>query len=324
MKTVNFKFDWPLVGNAHIIEFLEKGILNDKVNGAYIFNGPNDLGKTTLANYFAECLLYYKCQEEKKATSLGLHGDFHLIKKEEDKKNISISQIRELINKLSVSSFSGGAKIAIIKDAESMNTEAANALLKTLEEPRKNVVIILLSNDQDSLLPTIVSRCQVLNFRPVRQEIIYDFLISKDASRAEAKRYSEMCLGRPALALKFLEDESFRDDYEKIINTFLSFPRVGLNERFSMIEDLVGKKSAGQATVDIAGKVLEIWLAAARVAFLSKFNYNLSENNATESAFRKASARDLLCLIKEIVKGKEYLNANVNPRLALENIAITF
>ncbi|MCG2701359.1 hypothetical protein L6267_04280, partial [Candidatus Parcubacteria bacterium] len=129
MKGKKFTFNWPLAGNSHIIDFLSKSIENDNVSGSYIFCGPDDIGKFTIANYFTKSLV---CRQlSAKAGSLpcgqcspcvqlekGLHGDVHIIKKQEDKKNISIEQVREFIRILNMASFMDSYKIGIIKNAE--------------------------------------------------------------------------------------------------------------------------------------------------------------------------------------------------------------
>jgi DNA polymerase III subunit delta' len=189
MEKENFRKNWPLVGNKQITEFLEKAIIKNELAGTYIFQGIDDLGKSTVARYFAQILL---CQDRKSTDILPcglcpschsfktgqnnnetnedmlMHGDCHIIKKDDDKKNISIEQVRDFIRVLSMSSFLGNYKIGIIKQADTLSLEAANALLKTLEEPNEKVVIILITPDLETLPETIVSRSQVLNFYPVK------------------------------------------------------------------------------------------------------------------------------------------------------------
>ena len=156
---------WPLVANTQISEYLRKSILNNRIGGTYIFAGPDNLGKTTVAKFFAQIML---CQNSDKASkdpmpcgacvscrklalkndnvesgqaSLSeIHGDFHIINKEKDKKNIAISQIRDFIGILNLSSFGGNYKLGLIKHAESLSDNAANALLKTLEEPKDKTI----------------------------------------------------------------------------------------------------------------------------------------------------------------------------------------
>ncbi|MCK5358645.1 MAG: hypothetical protein KAJ48_09645, partial [Elusimicrobiales bacterium] len=137
--------EWPLIGNSHLTRFLKKSISNGQVGGSYIFLGPDNLGKTTLARFFAQCLLCektkdkispYPCSEcrscqqfqgqrERKAKDEDekqmVHGDFHLLKKAKDKKFISVDEIRGFIKILSMSSFLSKYKVGIIKHADKLN-----------------------------------------------------------------------------------------------------------------------------------------------------------------------------------------------------------
>jgi DNA polymerase-3 subunit delta' len=179
MENDKFKINWPLVGNRHITDFLEKAINANKVNGSYIFYGPDDLGKSTFVRYFAKILLCKKetgnlpcgicpscisfkvineADREKEDSEHIAHGDCHILEKAKDKKNISIEQVREFIRVLCMSSFFGSYKIGIIKQAETLSQEAANALLKTLEEPREKVIVVLLVKNLEFLPKTIVSQ----------------------------------------------------------------------------------------------------------------------------------------------------------------------
>jgi DNA polymerase-3 subunit delta' len=350
--------DWPLVGNRHIVDFLSRSIDNNKIASSYIFFGPQDLGKTTLANFFAKSLLCQKKEKKEKGNVLlpcescdsclafnrgrdngnpetenssGIvHGDFHFIKREEDKKNISIEQIRNFISNLSLSSFFGSYKVGVIKEAESLSLEAANALLKTLEEPREKVVIVLVADNLDTIPGTILSRSQILNFYPVRTDVIYDYLFEKrGVSRSMAKNFSRICLGRPALAEKFFEDEDFYKDYLFKVKMFLDFGSQDINDRLERMGKLIGPNAYGQEYSQIALKTLEIWQGVARDMLLLDFGQEdliqheaiVSDLIAQKQKFGRKS-EEFLKIIKNLEKAKKYVKANVNPRLVLENIAI--
>ena len=148
-----FEFNWPFFGNRHIIDFLQGSILNQQVSHFYIFAGIEDLGKGKLANYFSASLLCNNFWEGKgklpcgecnncQQTAKGSHGDVTVQQRLDDKQNISIEQIRGFIRLMNLGAFSNRYKIGIIKNAESLSLEAANALLKTLEEPKQGVIII--------------------------------------------------------------------------------------------------------------------------------------------------------------------------------------
>ncbi|MDD4332933.1 MAG: DNA polymerase III subunit delta' [Patescibacteria group bacterium] len=351
MPEIKEKDNWPLVGNSHIIDFLRKSLEKDKIAHTYIFSGPEDLGKTTVAYFFSRVLLCRtrfkknsdfpcgicdSCRQFLKTASLGklaqdefnvLHSDFHVIKKEKDKKNISIEQVREFVSVLGMSSFSNSYKVGIIKDADSLSDEAANALLKTLEEPKKRVVIILVANNTDALLETIVSRSQILKFHTVKADLIYNYLVEKFASpRSAAKTFSHLALGRPAKAVKFLEDKEFYINYETKVKVFLNFFNQNINER------LVGLGTAADAEQKQEGakaslKIIEIWQGINRDMILSHFEQKYLIQNefagaGIEALKNKIKLDNLLKINRDLEIAARYIRNNVSPKLVLENIAI--
>lgn len=342
------KLGWPLAGNRPITDFLEKNIANGKISQAYIFLGPADLGKTAAAVFFAESLLCQKqksgefsfpcgacpsCQQMRnkggnpEAGFETLHGDFHLLKKEKGKKNISIEQVREFIRILEMSSFSNSYKIGIIKEADDLSEQAANALLKTLEEPQAKVVIILTASRLEKIPATIVSRSQVLRFLPVKNSVIYDYLIEDfNCPRSLAKSVSHLALGRPALAAKFFENKDFYQGYRELTEAFLDFFHKDLNARFKVIEKLTGSKEE-EEKADKALNILSIWQGLVRdFLLLSVNNGDLVQHEPLMAKMENLKAgltgRRLLKLAELLKRGKSYVRANVNPRLVLENIAI--
>ncbi len=351
MEEEKKKLSWPLVGNGHIIDFLSGSVKNNNLAHTYIFHGPDNLGKTTAANFFAQILLCHRnseglpcgecssCKkfsvnanktEYKEEYSLGgAHGDLYLIKKEKDKKNISIGQIREFIRKLGMSSFLNSYKIGIIKHADSLSIEAANALLKTLEEPQKKVIIILVATDIGALPATVVSRGQVLKFNPVGFDVIYDYLIKeRSVSRSAAKNFSRICLGRPALAVKFFEDKEFYDNYLKRVNVFLNFLNQDINGRLQSVEELAAPCGAGPEAAVSVGRILEIWLGLSRDLLLLEFNHaELIQHEIALKELMAAKAKlnleNLLNLTVALRQADKYIKANVSPKLVLERVAVS-
>jgi len=339
MEKSNIKSNWPLIGNGHIFEFLTKSLAKKDISGSYIFTGPANLGKTTAANWFAQSLVCSDTDDSRKPcgkcsacleASKNIHSDIYLIKKEPDKKNISVDQIRDFIRNLSMSSFLNSYKIGIIKGAEDLSEGAVNALLKTLEEPKIKVVIILTVTDFESLPKTIISRSQILNFRAVSSDIIYDELFKNyKAPRSQAKNFSRLAAGRPALALKFFQDKEYYENYKIYVESFASLLNSDINERFLAIENIIGKEARGQEAVKSAVGIINVWQNLARDLMLIELNLtDLIQHEAftkeLEVLKNKLNLPSLLNLINVLKKSREYLAANVNPKLALENVAISF
>lgn len=338
---------WPLAGNKPITGFLEKSLATGRIANAYIFLGPRDLGKTAAALFFAKSLL---CQKQKAGTfalACGacpscrqmqnnhegengfetLHGDFHLLKKETEKKNISIEQVREFIRILEMSSFMNSYKIGIIKEADDLSEGAANALLKTLEEPRPKVVIILTATRLERIPATIVSRSQVFNFLPVSANEIYDYLADDlGCPRVEAKNISRLSLGRPALAAKFFEDKEFYQSYLEKGETYLRFFKDNLNKCFAAVEKIAGGRDE-ENKAEAALSVLNIWQGLLRdLLLLNANNGDLIQHEPLRGKMdglqNDLDGPRLLQLSESLKRGERYLRANVNPKLVLENIAI--
>ena len=346
METKKINLKWPHVGNSHVTEYLERLLANkhneraSQLTGTFIFNGPEDLGKTTVANYFAKALLCQsndvvndcECESCKFFTALEngheiAHGDCHIVKKDADEKTIPVKKIRELINVLNMSSFLNSFKLGIIKDAEMLGDKASNALLKTLEEPKKNVIIILITKDLDAIPLTIKSRAKILNFWPVPVDTIYDYLLNDGkAKRDEAKVISRMSLGRPALANKLLKDKVFYTKYLAQIDLFLNFIDQDINERLQAVNDFMGNKKDQDDTQE-ARKILEIWEGLARDSFLIKYSNNyLIQNSEYEARINKFSVSrtqvEIVKLLKNIKIAKNYLFANVNFKTVVESVAV--
>jgi len=140
-----------LIGHKKQWEFLKKKFELNQLSHAYLFTGAREIGKKEFAKELAELL---GCK----------FPDLKIVTKKEDKSEIDISQIREVQNFLSYKSYNGGFKIVIVEDAELMNQEAQSCFLKTLEEPKGQTLLILISSKPDMFLTTITSRCQEVKF----------------------------------------------------------------------------------------------------------------------------------------------------------------
>lgn len=340
---VKFEYNWPFFGNQHIVDYLQMSIHNRKLAHFYIFAGLQDLGKATLATYFASSLLCHNfadgrgklpCDECPSCHQIkvGIHSDVQMLKRKEGKKNIAIDQIRDFIRMMNLGSFAGSYKIGIIKEGETLSIEAANALLKTLEEPKVRVIIILLTSFLDKLPATITSRGQVLLFRPVAARYVYDYLVKHyGALRDNARAISKLSIGRPALAVKLWQDKDFLKEKKYLITSLITIMQADINERWRLVNELFACQpttaiNKGQEGVETAHTILQAWQTIVRDLILLNFNLDdliTHELFVSELKEVKVSFEELLYLHAKTEQGKEYLAANVNPRLVLEEISLT-
>jgi len=320
------QYNWPKIGNDKVIEFLERSLQNNKIAQTYIFIGADDLGKSTIALAFARNL---------QGAQEGFNSDLHLLAPEVDKKSISIEATRQFIKTLNLSSFSNSYKIGIIKEAELLSAEAKSALLKTLEEPREKVIIILLAADENDLPATILSRSQILYFYPVPAAVIYDYLIDNyGANRSLAKDLANLALGRPLAALHLLEHPEEYNSYLERAEVWLSFSGLDLNERLAALDKIFRDKTWSKQALDMAGEIIMMAEGLARDLFLLNLGQpERLQHSALLAALEKnlaglneTSGHDgvplILRQLKLLAQAKEYLAANVNPRLILEQVVI--
>ena len=263
------------------------------------------------------------CQQLNK----GIHPDVFYLKKEDDKKNISVEQVREMQKFLSLTSFLNSYKIAMIINAQELSEAAQNALLKILEEPSSKTILILLAEDYNFLLPTIVSRCQLVKFRPLNGDKIFHYLLSLGASREQAKILNLLCCGRIGLALELFQKPELFNSYLEKMNQILNFFNQDLSTRFKNSASIFSDaKNAIESTASL-NKELDYWQLILRDMLLIKNNLgHMLVNYHFKETFEKISAgysnSNLLNLLKQVTKIKQYLNYNINPRLVVENLLI--
>lgn len=319
---------WPKIGNEQAIKFLAGALENNKVVQSYVFVGPDDLGKSTIALAFARNL---QGQPE------GFNSDLHILEPLAEEKSISIEAVRGFIKILNLSSFLNSYKIGIIKEADRLSEEAKSALLKTLEEPKDQVVIILLVKDDSSLPATILSRSQVLYFYPVAKTVIYDYLIDNHgASRSLAKDLANLSIGRPLLALRLLENPADYQAYLDDAALWLSLLMVEANERLAILDKIFKDRTWSKTARDSAAKLITMAEGLARDLLL----LNLGERdriqhlaisadleaalNYLERATQHNSVPAILTQLKLAAQAQEYLSGNVNPRLVLEQLVLNY
>ncbi len=303
-----------IIGHIKQKEFLKKIISSNNISHALIFEGLSGLGKKKLAIYFfkkmncIEKLNEMPCDKCKNCSLINQlnHPDLSVI--EAKNKEIQISQIKEVIHKTSFCHYSSPFKWVIINNAHLMNKEASNSLLKLLEEPRKNTVIILVTSNSKALLDTVSSRSQKIKFFPLKENEIVSLLEKLKCDKEKIKEISCFSFGIPGKAVEFALN------YDKI------------KERKDKIKDLakiVSFKNPFYFKFQYAKKIsedpsnlketLEIWKSYLRGLLLEK-----AKKNKIDGSFYKTKS-----FLEEIEKAV-YLTSktNTNSRLIIENLVL--
>ncbi|MDP2606879.1 MAG: DNA polymerase III subunit delta' [Deltaproteobacteria bacterium] len=204
-----------IIGHQRPLEILRLALGNGRLHHAYLFVGPEGSGKRTVALALAKAI---HCRETENdfcdrcpdcaRIQARNHPDVRLVQTLEDKKEISIKQVRELEKELNFRSFSGKRKIAIIDPATLLNASSQNALLKTLEEPPQNSLIVLIAPNAGALLPTLRSRCLRVSFGPLARDEVARYLMSKEGmNQDDASLRAALSMGSLGAAIKFDKDE---------------------------------------------------------------------------------------------------------------------
>ena len=319
-----------IIGQEQIKEHLRNALTTDKVSHAYIINGEKSSGKEFIAKVFAMALQCEKGDEEpcqechscKQALSSN-HPD--IIRVAHEKPNsISVDDIRAQVNNdVGIKPYSGPRKIYIINEAEKMTPQAQNALLKTLEEPPSYAVILLLTANVNSLLPTILSRCVVLNMKPVADELVKKYLMEQ----LQVPDYkAEVCVafarGNIGKAKALASSEDFENVKAEALALLKYIQDMELNEVISAIKKITEYKLEINDYLDICA----IWY---RDVLLFKATHDVNhlvfreEFQALRRTAQHSSYEGIETILKALETAKRRLDANVNFELTMELLMLT-
>lgn len=329
-----------IFGQDVAVNWLRKSLAADRLPHGLIFAGPAGVGKGTTATVLAATFLCERTLdaspcgecESCRAISAGVHPDFHVLSKEMvrlyDKtgksKAIDFSMhviLPELVVPAGKKSNRGRGKVFVVEQAHLLNTAAQNAMLKTLEEPAGRTLIILLSDENDALLPTIRSRCQIVRFGPLRRDVIERFLADRSIDQPTATSAALLADGSLGLALRWIED--------------------GVVQQAGELAGLLPKWLGGRETEELPG-----WFKRAAEAYADRQIERdplASKDAATRDGlaiFLRVAADSIRHLLTEtddpavqehlcgaieaIVQAEGHLDANVNVSLAFGQLSVEF
>jgi DNA polymerase-3 subunit delta' len=231
-----------VLGNETALRLLGRALETGEVSQAYLFHGPPGVGKRMVALRFGAALVAWGDVASEDRALRGLHPDLTEILPQGA--FTTIGQVREIV-RLAASRPFEGARRAFILQADTLNVQAANALLKTLEEPEGETVFVLLATSREGVLPTILSRAQALRFNPVPTNVVTGFLQQRGAP--ESRLAAELGRGSVGLSLRYAEDPEFGELREAVFRAGFAFSEDFEARHEAVREIVVRAEAVGEA-----------------------------------------------------------------------------
>jgi DNA polymerase-3 subunit delta' len=247
-----------LIGQFYVKRILANVVSSGRIPHAYLFYGPQGTGKMSAAISFSKALNCENVQEGQgcgecascRKIDDGNHPDIKVI--EPDGASIKIEQVRMLIKEIAYRSYEGPWKVFIISHADTATVEAANSVLKVLEEPPERSMLILLSTSIKQMLPTILSRCQLIEFRKVPSPVIEDYIAKKTGiPEGMARPFAWLSNGAPSRALELAMSKDVKTLRDRIIDDIVEIPHRGKLEVLQLASGLAKDKESVDLVIDI-------------------------------------------------------------------------
>lgn len=317
---------WDIIGHDWAVKMLKEHTAQGRLRHAYLFTGPSGVGRRTLALRFTQavnCLEplspgepCFSCRACNLIGSLA-HPDLSVVQTEEGSSEIRIHQIRDVQHNLSLTPFEARFRVALFLRFEEANPFAASALLKTLEEPPPQVILMLTAESSERLLPTIVSRCEVIRLRPIPVDIISQGLIDfHGVSPDQAQLLAHLSDGRPGQAIDWHRQPEKLELRQTLIEDLINLLKGGRIDRFAYIQSLADDKEK----LHLA---LHIWISFWRDVLLRTSgastpltNPDLSE--MIDMLVSRMSLERVWLVLSKLNHTSHMLERNINARLAAE------
>lgn len=319
-----------IVGHEQIIEYFKGAISMDKVSHAYILNGADKSGKMMLAEAFAMAL---QCEKSAEEPCMECHSCKQVVSKNQpdiiyvthEKPNtLGVDDIRKQLNDdIVLKPYSSRYKIYIVDEAEKMNIQAQNALLKTIEEPPAYAVVLLLTTNAEGFLPTILSRCVRLNVKAVADEKIRNFLMKeKQIPDYQADLCVAFAQGNVGKAIQLSSSENFNEMKKSVLQLVKRLDDIDLYEMTQAV------KQIGEYKLEITDyfDLMMIWY---RDVLIYKATKDVNQLIFQEEVYNikketdRCSYEGVETILEALEKAKARLKANVNFELTIELLLLT-
>ncbi len=322
--------NWPVIGHEWAVNLLAQAIASGRLSHAYLFTGPAQVGKTTLARTFAQAILCERqtgepCRDSEtpcrtcQRIALGRYPDLQLIAAE--KNTIQIDQVRVLQSDAALSPLEGRYRVFIIREIERATPPAANALLKTLEEPPPHVILLLTSHRRDLVLPTILSRCQIIGLRPtplgqVRSALEQNWKVEPE----QAELLARLSSGRMGWAIDAHTHPEAGQARSRRLDDLLALTANGYIGRLGYSESLSRQPETIEETLGLWATWWRDVLLVQRGIPDTIVNLDRRGQLVQQAAlFRPEQVEGALT---DLVQTLHRIKANVNARLALDVLAL--
>ena len=325
---------WTVYGQDHLLKRLEPSLRQRRQSHAYLLSGPAHVGKMTLAVNLAQAMNCLEgpgipCGSCTQCTRIaqGIHADVRTVApgQGEDARSartmIGISDVKEVLHRVSLNPYEGSTSVVIFDGAESMSEDAANALLKTLEEPPPQVMFLLLTANEGALLPTITSRCQTLSLLTLSKDQMVDRLAtSHQATPEQAEQLFRLSRGCLGWAINALEDTQVLEQRQADLERLQETLDAGLVTRFTYANEVASLFGSDR---DAAKELLALWLRWWRDLLLIKegveeFLHNADHADSLRGQASGLTTPEIVQFINRLMQTLSSLDSNVNPRLAME------
>lgn len=319
-----------IIGHEMIKDHFQKAIEYHKVSHAYILSGEQGMGRKTLAKAFAMTLLCEKSDKEPcmechscKQILSGNHPDVIWVTHEK-LNSIGVDDIREQINDtIQIKPYSSAYKIYLVDEAEKMTVQAQNALLKTIEEPPAYAIIILMTTNEETFLPTILSRCIKLKLKPLKDQTISSYLTeSMGISENQADVFAAFARGNLGKAIHLADSEEFKVMYNEILHLLKHLKEMDISELLDYIRKLKEDNLDLHDCLDF----MQMWYRDVLMYKTTK-DINLlifkDEFSTVKNIAALSGYEGLEKILEAIDKARVRLDANVNMELVMELMLLT-